>query len=338
MGFGLLFVTQVYDPRDPNLGFTSAWVEAFAEEWETIHVVCWRATQVSSKRIRIHVLPEGAIRRAFALMALSWRLRKEVAAVFVHMIPTVLAVLGWWWRLLGLRVGLWYTHGTVSVALRLAVVWAHVVFTANTQSFQLASSKIRAIGHGIDLHRFTPDPSFKRSQTVLFAGRITPRKDVERFLSIVAELSRSFPRLRAIIAGAPRLETDEVYAKNMRLLVQQKGLEDRVAWVGNVVGDELINLYRSAGVFLSTSKTGSLDKVVLEALACGTPVVASGSAYQGIPHVYVAAEDAAIVETLSTLLRDLRAVDARVYLEQEASLFVLAQRVKLGLVEGLPKR
>lgn len=328
MGPGLLFVTQAYDPLDPNLGFTTAWVEAFAQEWGTVHVVCWRATLSSTKRVRVHVLPEGSVRRALSLMRLSWQLRKDVRAVFVHMIPTVTAALGWWWRLLGLRVGLWYTHGTVSLGLRLALIWSHIVFTANAQSFRLASSKVRVIGHGIDLAHFTPDASVRRSQTMLFAGRVTPRKDLERFVLIAAELAKQFPRLRAVIAGAPRLDTDEVYAEKVRLLIQQKGLEGVVTWAGNVLGDELLQVYRSAGALLSTSRTGSLDKVVLEALACGTPVVAVGSAYEGIPGVLTIQEDDRLVDALAKALRDPQSVDVGGYLRREASLSVLAKRVK----------
>lgn len=334
MAPGLLFVTQAYDPSDANLGFTCAWVEAFARKWPHVHVVCWKATKSSHANIQVHVISERGIHRLVKLILLSWQLRKEVGSVFVHMIPSVLAALGWWWRLIGWRVGLWYTHGTVSLSLRLALIWTHVAFTASKESLKLDSPKIRIVGHGIDLTQFTQNNSVKRTSTVLFVGRITPRKDLERFLRIVNKIRGQVPTLRAVIVGAPRLDADELYAKRMREYVRKEGMDNVVTWAGNVLGDDVVRLYQSAAVLLSTSKTGSIDKVVLEALACGTPVVTSGEVYRELPGVLVSSEDDALGDHVLAALREMRSIDVKEYLQKQASLPLLVERVKKEMNPG----
>ena len=54
--------------------------------------------------------------------------------------------------------------------------------------------------------------------------------------------------------------------------------------------------YRSAGVFVHTSETGSLDKVVLEALACGLPVITTSTILTGLPVIQVSATPEAIAK------------------------------------------
>ncbi len=79
--------------------------------------------------------------------------------------------------------------------------------------------------------------------------------------------------------GAPRTEADQLYKEQLRLEIEQRHLASIVRLVGPFVGAPLIEIGTTSAL-LVTTQLGSLDKVVLEALACETPVLALDPLYQ----------------------------------------------------------
>lgn len=100
---------------------------------------------------------------------------------------------------------------------------------------------------------------------VLFAGRLHPQKDPILLVNSIAVLND--PDVHLLIAGEGDLG-DEVRAEICRL-----GLSEQVTMLGPVAQAELAQLQRICNVFILTSLYEGLPFVVLEALACGTPVV-----------------------------------------------------------------
>ncbi len=160
----LLIVTQVVDTEDPILGFFVRWIEEFAKHCEKVTVVCLRKGKHSlPKHVEVIALGEHhRIRRTFELCAISFGRRAEYDAVFAHMSPEFVVAAGWVWRLFGKQAGLWYTHKSVTVWLRIAEFISHDIFTASKESFRLPSKKVIVTGHGIDTEFFSPDTSVVR--------------------------------------------------------------------------------------------------------------------------------------------------------------------------------
>jgi glycosyltransferase involved in cell wall biosynthesis len=106
---------------------------------------------------------------------------------------------------------------------------------------------------------------------LLAVGRIEPEKAPLLLVGAFAELERRRPgRFRLTWAGDGRLERD------VRERVAALGLADRVSLLGYVrVGPELVELYRRAGVFVHVAVTEGVPQAIVEALATGTPVVAT---------------------------------------------------------------
>jgi len=105
----------------------------------------------------------------------------------------------------------------------------------------------------------------KDTKFILFAGRLHPQKDpllLVRAIAALADLN-----LHLLIAGDGELATQ------VRAEIEQLGLSKRVTMLGAVVQDELAKLHQVASVFVLSSAYEGLPLVVLEALACGTPVV-----------------------------------------------------------------
>ncbi|MFB2970688.1 glycosyltransferase [Aerosakkonema sp. BLCC-F183] len=103
------------------------------------------------------------------------------------------------------------------------------------------------------------------TQFVLFAGRLHPQKDPILLVRSLAALNN--PKIHLLIAGDGDLRA-EIQTEISRL-----GLSEQVTMLGAINQAELAQLQRLSSVFVLTSAYEGLPVVVLEALACGTPVV-----------------------------------------------------------------
>ena len=271
----LLIITQAVDRNHPILGFFHRWVEEFAKHFEHIHVIALQqGTSDLPGNVTVYSLgkEQGVQRFARTAKFLSYmiRIRNEYDAVFVHMNPEYVVLAGWWWRLTGKKIGLWYTHKSVDVKLRFATVFADVIFTASPESFRLRTSKLRVMGHGIDTDFFTPDPSVSRGSHFLSVGRLMPTKRHDLAIRAAHEV------------GVPlRIAGDGPERGALLALAQELG--DDVAFLGALTQEKLRDEYRTAAKLIHRSETGSLDKVVLEAASCGCPVDTTDPALAKLP-------------------------------------------------------
>lgn len=125
---------------------------------------------------------------------------------------------------------------------------------------------------GVDTDRFSPAPSGWRGDGhLLSVCRLgEPRKGLDLMI-------RAYARMVAADAAVPPLVLAGrgTPAPIIHALVRQLGLESRVTVRSDVALTELVELYRTASVFLQTSHEEGLGISVLEAMACGLPVVST---------------------------------------------------------------
>jgi glycosyltransferase involved in cell wall biosynthesis len=128
---------------------------------------------------------------------------------------------------------------------------------------------------------------------LLFVGTLEPRKNLETLISAYAawrartltgEQVNTEHDVHLVLAGARGWFYDEVFRR-----VAQAGLEERVHFAGYVPHDELPEWYRAAEACVYPSLFEGFGLPVLEAMACGTPVLCSAA-----PGVAEAAGDAAL--------------------------------------------
>ena len=184
--------------------------------------------------------------------------------------PEYLVLGGLLWRLWRKKTVLWYTHKNVDLKLRVATALADEIATASKESFRLRSRKVHVVGHGIDTDFFAPGEPGKRGSAVLSVGRLSKSKRHDLAIEAAALAGRE---LRIIGDGPER--------KNLELLAQK--LHASVRFLGGLGQAALREEYRTAAYLIHTSETGSMDKVVLEALACGLPVVSTSEVYKTLP-------------------------------------------------------
>ncbi len=117
-------------------------------------------------------------------------------------------------------------------------------------------SNIKIWNRGVDTHLFKPTGNNNKEQTLIYVGRVSIEKNIEEFLRI------NIPNTNKIVVGdGPQLR-------------ELKNKYNKVRFVGNKTGADLVDYYNKGSVFVFPSKTDTYGLVLLEALACGLPVVA----------------------------------------------------------------
>src|SRR3989344_6407479 len=186
----LLICTQTVDSQDSHLGFFVRWIEEFSKHCEKVTVICLKEGKYKlPNNVKVYEIGKtaGSMKKAVRLLSLAWKLRTEYNTVFVHMNPEYAVVAGILWRLLNKRIALWYTHKSVNLKLRIATLFAHVVFTASKESFRLRTKKLRVMGHGIDTDFFSPDQTVARGDWLLSVGRLMQSKRHDLVIRIAAK-------------------------------------------------------------------------------------------------------------------------------------------------------
>ena len=113
---------------------------------------------------------------------------------------------------------------------------------------------------------------------LLAVGTLSPRKNLVTLLEAVAKLPNRHRAVELAVVGEQGWLYDSMLER-LRAL----GLQDRVRLLGNVGDDELVELYRGASVFVFPSLYEGFALPPLEAMACGTPVIAANAG--SIPEV-----------------------------------------------------
>jgi glycosyltransferase involved in cell wall biosynthesis len=289
----LLLFNLLTDADDSNLGFTTDWINRLAARCESIDVLTMRAGRLAvAENVRVYSVGKergyGEARRALEFYRHLFRLLRNnhYDICFAHMMP-LFAVMGApllkLWRV---PIVLWYTHKAVSLKLRLAEKVSYRIVTASQESFRLSSPKTRIIGHGVDTDLFVPSPVRRLPNqpfVVVSVGRIAPVKSLQTLIEAANSLYQNldFHRLRVSIVGEAE-SRDVNYLAHMHELVSMFRLAEVVDFAGAVSHARVVSEYQEADVMVNTSKTGSIDKAVLEAMACGLPVVTSNEAFKSI--------------------------------------------------------
>jgi len=275
----LLIVTNKYDASDDLLGFLPGWIRALTTHGAHVTVITqFGADRPATPGVRTVVIPKRAypnpLVRVMKFWRILWSMRREYDRVLFIMNPMWVIAASPVTLPLRKPMFLWYAVWRGTWRLRLATVLSHRVLTSVPEAFPFHSSKVSAIGQGIDTDLFSPVSGRRVPGSILFVGRISPVKRLEILLRAAADV----PSAELIIAGAPIHDTDRAYETRMKDLAVSLGIDERVSWLGRVPHDSVAPLYQSADVFVNLTPAGSFDKTALEAMACGTIVVSSNSA------------------------------------------------------------
>jgi glycosyltransferase involved in cell wall biosynthesis len=185
------------------------------------------------------------------------------------------------WRAAGKKIGLWYMHGSISNTLRIAEKFSQYIFTGSPESFRLESKKVFITGHGIDTVLFTP-LEVSKDIDLITVGRLSESKNLFKTVDILKEIRKKID-VSLTIVGTSVTEKEKNYEQDLFEHIKKQGLKGEVNFAGRVSQFELPALLNRAKVFVTTAQNGSLDKAILEAMACGLLVISMAPGSVSLP-------------------------------------------------------
>ena len=170
--------------------------------------------------------------------------------------------------------------------LRAALQRADHVFTVSGSLAQVALAlgtpphRVQVVGNGVDLSKFSPQPQATARQqlgipmgvpVLVTVGGLVERKGFHRVMACMPELRKRFPDLMYLVVGGPSPEGD--WTERLRQMAVDLGLKEAVRFLGPLPSSDLSKVLSAADVFVLSTRNEGWANVLLEAMACGLPVV-----------------------------------------------------------------
>jgi glycosyltransferase involved in cell wall biosynthesis len=140
-------------------------------------------------------------------------------------------------------------------------------------------NRVRVIPHGTDTSVYYPRPHARANlgiagdeEVVLYAGRLSIEKNLPTLIEAFANVRRQRPRVVLHVLGTGPDEP------RLRDLANRLGVAEAIRWHGWVARDRMPDFYSAADIFALPTINEALGRVLLEAMACGTFVIASSFA------------------------------------------------------------
>jgi glycosyltransferase involved in cell wall biosynthesis len=147
--------------------------------------------------------------------------------------------------------------------------------------------RTRVVSNGVDLKKFHKiNTNFlykkynlnKKDKRILFVGRLDPEKNVITLIKSIKYLVEKYPNIHIDIVGG---QTD---VDNLTGIVQDKKYKDKITCYGRVDEKDLIGFYNACDIYVQPSIFELEGMVVLEAIACGKPIIISNSKESAAKH------------------------------------------------------
>jgi glycosyltransferase involved in cell wall biosynthesis len=144
------------------------------------------------------------------------------------------------------------------------------------ESYGVPSARITVIPNGVcqedfplaDSEQFRRKNQLPEAPFILFMGRLSPIKGPDLLLQAFASVQERIPDYHLVFAGP-----DEGMRADLEEAARQAGIDERVHFLGLVVGSDKAAAYRSASLLAVPSRQEAMSIVVLEAGICGVPVM-----------------------------------------------------------------
>jgi O-antigen biosynthesis protein len=194
--------------------------------------------------------------------------------------------------------------------------WVHSQFARQelSSATDFPETWVRRMGYPVDLEHFSlGEPSLDWRQRLglgpvhllLFVGRLAPNKRVPVLVEALARLKDRTPAVHALVAG----DQSDVYgieANRCRDLANALGISNRLHLIGRLHDEELLDAYRSADMLVMPSVHEGFCIPIVEAMACGVPVIAARAA--ALPETVASAGLTFVPNEADDLARQIRRV------------------------------
>jgi len=153
--------------------------------------------------------------------------------------------------------------------------------------YGIPTKKVTPVYNGVDTKIFRRDENprvparlreFEGKRKILYVGHLGPRKGLFYLIRAMKTIVKEVPDVILVCIGeAPAESRASSYKEFLFELVHASNLDGTVIFIGTVPNSELPAYYSASDVFILPSFYKSFGKVVIEAMACETPVVVTGA-------------------------------------------------------------
>src|SRR3989344_3398927 len=280
----LIIITQKIDEDDDHRGFFIDWVKEYSKAFDTVSVITVaEGTHTLTSNVRVYSLGKELGASKFKQTILFYRYLLKLlpgsSGIFAHA-SAIFVIASWPFTIIfRKKIVLWYLHGSVTSRLKLAERLCHKIVTAAKESLGFRSSKLVETGHGINFELFQVERNWQTDiVNIISVGRITPIKRLETLIRSISMLPENLGTRLSII-GRPVMPPDHQYLSEIKGLVSDLGLTDRVDFEGFVKYKDMPMIYKKADMSVNLLAKGGLDKAVLESMASGLLVLTSNEVF-----------------------------------------------------------
>lgn len=154
---------------------------------------------------------------------------------------------------------------------------------------RLDATTTTVISNGVDIRKYRPiartkitpnntaTPKLQQPLTLLFVGRLHPEKAIDILIRAIPLTAQHYPEIHLSIVGRGYLD------KKLRKLTLSLRMEERVTFHGTITEEELISAYNACTLFVLPSWAELEGMALLEAMACGKPIVVADSPHSASP-------------------------------------------------------
>lgn len=177
------------------------------------------------------------------------------------------------------KLELWTAHSVKQATQVLAI--SQATKRDIVSFYHVYPRKVTVTYPGYDTDRFKPDVSPKKAKNILsrygikgkyliYVGTLQPRKNIRRLLRAFAYIASRYPKLSLVLVGKKGWLYQDIFRS-----AQALGMNDRLIFTGYVPNSELPFLIKPAQAYVLPSLFEGFGIPVVEAMACGVPVVVS---------------------------------------------------------------
>lgn len=141
------------------------------------------------------------------------------------------------------------------------------------REYKIPKEKATVIPNGVDTKKFARKGRSDKGFVLLSVGRFIKLKAFEYLIEAMPAVLKKYPQTKLYIIGYK--ETDENLG-TIKSLVNKLGLEEKVILLKSLNYEKLIEYYLMCDIYLQPSLSEGLPKTVLEAMAAGKPIIATG--------------------------------------------------------------
>lgn len=324
----LLVFTQKVDSTDTTLGFFHSWIIEMSKRVETLEIIClYKGAFDLPQNVTVYSLGKEKKVSRFGYILNLYRYLLLISgsydAVFVHMNQEYVLLAGLYWKLKNIPIYFWRNHPRGNFLTRIAVALSTKIFYTSPQSFTARFSKATLMPAGIDTNIFKSNSAAGRKKySVCMVGRISPIKHIELGIFAAHKLVSSGVQVSfSIIGSIP--QKDKNYFNLLKEHVREFNLSQVVHFSDGVSPEKLPEIYSSHEICLNLTDTGSFDKTIAEAAACGAiPLVSNTSLSHFLPEVCITK---ASPETIAASIQRLFEAHERLKIQDALDSFVKSQ-------------